>query len=260
MNRGKLGFGMYKITDEQKLDTALRTALDVGYTHIDTASFYNNEELIGRVIKDYKNITVTTKIWLSDMAEGKIEKAVEDSFRKLGKIDILFIHWPHPDYYINSYKYIANLYKQGMVKKIGVSNFEICHLEELAKHSDVVPYINQIELHPKLSQKRLREYNESKGIITEAWSPIAKAKYIDDALLQTLAEKYNSSPAQIMLAWEIQNNIYPIPKSETPKRIIENYNSQFINISKEDMEKLDAMNSGRRISIHPLDFPYEMYK
>lgn len=264
LKKGDLGFGVYKITDESILVNALETALKTGYTHIDTAAFYQNEKYIGDYLKTYpkkEDITVTTKIWVSDLSADKIEKAFERSYKFLdGKIDILLIHWPHPEKYLEAYEYLQSILEKKLVKKIGVSNFEIEHLENLKKHGLITPYLNQIELHPKLAQKDLRAYHKENGILTQAWSPIGKARYFDDEILIEIAKRNNMTVSQVILCWHIQNDIYAIPKSQTPSRIIENYNSKKFTLSKEDIEKINSLDCNLRLGKHPNKFPYEEYK
>lgn len=261
MNIGKLGFGVYKITEEEKMYKSLETALGVGYTLIDTATYYKNEEFIGKFLKNYSKrdeILVTTKVWPSDMSYDDTLRSFEKSYIALnGKLDILLLHWPHPDKFIDGYKALERLKNEKAVKEIGVCNFKIHHLEKLLKECSIVPYLNQVELHPKFSQPELKEFNSINGIMTEAWMPIAKAKYLDDELLLELSKKYNKTSSQIILNWHIQKGIYAIPKSETPSRIIENFNSQNFELSCEDIIKIDNMNKGIRFSVDPDEFPYD---
>ena len=261
MNIGKMGFGVYKITDEEKMYKALDTALNVGYKLIDTATYYKNEEFIGKFLRNYRNkdeIVVTTKVWPSDMSYDDTLISFENSYKLLdGKLDILLLHWPHPDKFIDGYRALERLKNEKVVKEIGVSNFKIHHLERLLSECSIAPYLNQIELHPKFSQPELRDYNKSKGILTEAWMPIAKAQYLDDPVLLDIAKRYNKSSSQIILNWHIQKGIYPIPKSETPSRIIENFESQNFKLSSADILKIDLLNTNIRFSADPDNFPYD---
>ncbi|ACZ01741.1 aldo/keto reductase [Streptobacillus moniliformis] len=261
MNIGKLGFGVYKITDEEKMKTALQTAIDAGYRLIDTATYYKNEAFIGDFLKTCKlknELVITTKIWPSDMSYDDTLRSFEESHKLLdGKIDILLSHWPHPEKFIESYKAMERLKNEGAVKEIGVCNFKIHHLEKLKQHCSIKPFFNQVELHPKFSQPELRSYLKKEGIQVEAWMPIAKAKYLDDEILLNIARKYNMTSSQVILNWHIQRGIYAIPKSETPSRIIENFNSQSFILNEEDLKAIDMMDEGVRFSLDPDDFPYD---
>lgn len=261
MNLGNIGFGVYKITDENKMYIALKTALDTGYNLIDTATYYNNEKFIGNFLKEYKynsNLIITSKIWPTEMSYDDTLRSFERSYKLLnGKLDILLLHWPHPEKFLDAYRALERLYNEKVIKKIGVSNFKIHHLEKLKNNSNIKPFINQIELHPKFFDEELLEYNKKEGIITQSWSPIAKARYLDEPLLVELSKKYNVSSSNIILNWHIQKGIHPIPKSENPKRIIENFNSQNFVLSKEDIKKIDSLNVGLRIGMDSDEFPYE---
>ncbi|CAM3070742.1 aldo/keto reductase [Streptobacillus felis] len=261
MNIGKLGFGVYKLTDEEKMKVALQTAVDSGYRLIDTATFYKNEEFIGNFLKTCKikdELVITTKVWPSDMSYDDTLRSFERSHKLLdGKVDILLTHWPNPEKFIESYRAMERLKNEGAVKEIGVCNFKIHHLEKLKQNCSVKPFFNQVELHPKFSQPELREYLKKEGIQVEAWMPIAKAKYLDDVTLVALAQKYNVTSSQVILNWHIQRGIYAIPKSETPSRIIENFKSQNFVLSEEDLIKIDLMDEGKRFSADPDEFPYD---
>lgn len=259
MELSKIGYGVYKITDKKIMEEALNCAINTGYRLIDTASYYKNEEAIGNVIKYHKlkdEINIITKIWLDDMGFDNTLRAFEKSYEKLGKIDILLVHWPHPDKFIQTYKALEKLYNEKAVKKIGVSNFTIDNLEKLKAECSIKPFLNEIELHPKLSQKELREYLNKEGIKTLAWSPIARARYADDKILVEIAKKHNVTTTQVILAWHVQNNVIPLPKSEKDYRIRENFEAQFIKLSKEDMERIDNMDENLRYGMHPDEFPY----
>ncbi|WP_156299591.1 aldo/keto reductase [Streptobacillus canis] len=261
MNIGKLGFGVYKLTDEEKMRVALQTAVEAGYRLIDTATFYKNEKFIGDFLKTCKlkdELIITTKVWPSDMSYDDTLRSFEKSHKLLdGKVDILLTHWPHPEKFIESYKAMERLKNEGAVKEIGVCNFKIHHLEKLKANCSIKPFFNQVELHPKFSQPELREYLKKEGIQVEAWMPIAKAKYLDDEVLVEIAKKHDVTSSQVILNWHIQRGIYAIPKSETPSRIIENFNSQNFTLDEEDLRKIDLMDGGVRFSADPDEFPYD---
>lgn len=255
-----MGFGVYKLTDERKMYEALTTAIDTGYKLIDTATFYKNEQFIGDFLRYHPkkdDVVVTTKVWTDDMSYDKTLESFEKSYNKLkGKIDIILLHWPHPDKFLDGYRALERLYNEKAVKQIGVSNFMIHHLEKLKNNSNIKPFLNQIELHPKFSQIELRDYHKKEEIITQSWAPIAKARYLDNETLVKIAEKYGVSTSNVILKWHIENGIHPIPKSETPSRIIDNFNSQKLLLSEEDIKLIDKLNENMRMGKHPDEFPY----
>lgn len=261
MDIGKLGFGVYKITEEEKMLKVLEKAVNVGYKLIDTATYYKNEEFIGNFLKNNpkrNELVITTKVWPSDMSYDDTLRSFEKSYKLLdNKIDILLLHWPHPDKFLDGYKALERLKNEKLVKEIGVCNFKIHHLEKLKLHSNIKPFLNQIELHPKFSQKEMREYLKKENIITQAWMPIAKAKYLDEPILVDIANKYNVTTSQVILNWHIQNGIHAIPKSENLFRIEENFNSQNFKLEKEDLEKIDELDTNKRFSYDPDEFNYE---
>lgn len=260
MNLGKLGFGTYKINNIDKGISAIRFALENGYNLIDTASFYDNEHIIGEATKDLDKtkFIITTKVWPKDLGYDDVMKSFEKSYEKLnGKIDILLTHWPHPEKFLEGYKALEKLKEDGSVKEIGVANCEIRHLELLKNKANIKPFINQIEAHPMLAQNELSNYLKKEDIILQSWSPTARGKYNDNKIINDIAIKYRVTPTQIILAWHIHRGYHPIPKSETPKHILENINSGTISFSNEDIMKLNSLDSGFRVGPHPDLFPYE---
>ncbi|MDO4813460.1 MAG: aldo/keto reductase [Gemella sp.] len=260
MNIGKMGFGTYKITDEKQGIENIRFALNNGYNLIDTAAYYNNEEVIGKAIDglDKSKFSITTKVWPSNLAYDDALRSFEESHKKLNeKIDILLIHWPHPDKFLDGYRALEKIKEDGLVKEIGVANFEIRHLEALKNKANIKPFLNQIEAHPKLAQNELKAYLDKEGIILQTWSPIARGLYTDHPLIIELAKKYQVTPNQIVLNWHVKKGYHPIPKSSNNDRILENIKSLDFELSLEDFRKINSLDEGHRTGMHPDLFPYE---
>ena len=254
-----LGLGVYKATGENEAENAIITAADAGYRLIDTASVYKNEENVGRGIMKCgvprKDLFITTKVWNTAQRLGDIQGAFERSLDrlKLDYVDLYLIHWPVPGCYLSTWKELEEIQKSGRALSIGVSNFEIRHLEELAKISDVVPAVNQIECHPLCYPKELIEYCQDRGIQVQAYAPLARGAYLDNDVLCVLGTKYGRTPAQIGLRWAVQKGISVIPKSSNPERIISNGNIFDFVIEQEDMDILDTLNENYHSSSIPED-------
>ena len=252
----QLGLGVYKVTPEEVYDT-VKSALELGYRHIDTASFYENEEGVGQAIKDSgvprEEIFITTKVWNNEQGYDQTLAAYERSLKKLqiDTPDLYLIHWPVPDLFPETWRALEKLYQEGRVRAIGVSNFLVHHLEELFQTAKIKPVANQIELHPKLMQKNTVDFCKENNIIVQSWSPLGRARYLDDPLLNDLATKYQKTPAQIIIRWHIQHGLVVIPKSTNPKRQQENFSVFHFELSHEDMKLIDGLDEGLRIGSHP---------
>ncbi|MGY0693822.1 aldo/keto reductase [Virgibacillus sp. FSP13] len=252
----QLGLGVYKVPAEQVYET-VKNALEFGYRHIDTASFYGNEEGVGKAIKDSgiprEEIFVTTKVWNDDHGLERALNAFDKSLNRLGLdyVDLYLIHWPVPNIFTETWKALEKVYKDGTAKAIGVSNFLDHHLLELAAIQEVQPAVDQIELHPKLVETSTINYCQERGIAIEAWSPLGRAKYLDDPLLVKLGEKYKKSPAQIIIRWHLQHDFVVIPKSTNKERQKENITVFDFHLDEQDMKLLDQMNEGMRVGSHP---------
>ncbi|MEM1218013.1 MAG: aldo/keto reductase [Bacteroidota bacterium] len=256
-----LGLGVYQMNDEQ-VQVAIDAALDTGYRLIDTASFYGNETGVGKALQsasiDQSEIFVTTKVWNADQGYDQTLRAFDTSMRKLGLdvLDLYLVHWPVAGKYLDTWRAMEYLYKEGRVRAVGVSNFLIEHLADLARHSDLVPALNQIEFHPHLQQPALLEYCADRQIQVQAWSPLMQGQVFSVPLLQTLAKKYEKSEVQIVLRWNLQRGISTIPKSAEPHRIADNGDLYDFCLSAEEMGQLAAIDQGIRIGPDPADFDF----
>lgn len=258
----RLGLGVYKVEEGQQVEKTIKTALELGYRSIDTAAFYQNEEGVGNAVRqsgiDRKELFITTKVWNSDQGYDQTLRAFDESMNKLNLeyIDLYLVHWPVKGKYLDTWKALETLYKEGRVRAIGVSNFKIHHLDDLLNNSELKPVINQVELHPRLSQPELREYCKDKEIAVEAWSPIARGRLLDDPILMKIAEKHGKSTAQVILRWHLQNDVVIIPKSVTPARLKENIELFDFDLNADEMSQIDSLNRNERFGADPdqIDF------
>lgn len=253
-----LGLGVYKTADDEA-ETAITAAVDAGYRLIDTASAYKNEESVGRAIAKCgvprKDLFITSKIWNNAQRLGDVDGAFYRSLErlKLDYLDLYLIHWPVPGCYTGTWLEMEKLLESGRVLSIGVSNFQIHHLEELKKVSGIVPAVNQIECHPLCYPKELIEYCQEEGIQVQAYAPLARGAYLDNDVMCVLGTKYAHTPAQVGLRWAIQKGISVIPKSVNPDRITSNANIFDFNIEDEDIAIMDTLNENLHTSHVPDD-------
>ncbi|MUG67426.1 aldo/keto reductase [Paenibacillus campinasensis] len=261
-----LGFGVFKVEEGSEVVDAVRTAIMNGYRSIDTAAIYGNEQGVGQGIREgleaagleRDKLFVTSKVWNSDLGYEATLAAYEQSLDKLGLgyLDLYLIHWPVEGKYKEAWRALEMLYKQGRVRAIGVSNFHIHHLEELMKDSTIKPMVNQVEYHPRLTQKELHAFCRAHGIQLEAWSPLMQGQLLEQEELQELAAKYNKSVAQIILRWDLQNGVVTIPKSIREHRIIENSAVFDFELTADEMRRIDSLNQDRRVGPDPDNFDF----
>lgn len=258
-----LGLGTYKVEDGQQVENAVKFALKHGYRSIDTASFYDNEAGIGKAIKESdvsrEEIFVTTKVWNDMHGYDKTIQSFEESRKKLGLeyIDLFLIHWPVPGKYLDTWKAMEKLYKDGLIRAIGVCNFKEHHLDVLLQNCEIKPTVNQVELHPQFSQKGLRDYCKKHEIQVEAWAPLMKGIILSNPIINKIAEKHGKTPAQVVLRWHLQNEVVIIPKSVKEHRIVENANIFDFQLDGEDMNQIDSLNKDERIGKDPDEFAAE---
>ena len=257
-----LGFGVYQIDDGQKVELAVRQALEVGYRSIDTAAIYKNERGVGKAIRESgvprEDIFLTTKVWNSDQRAKRTMAAFEESLERLDAeyVDLYLVHWPVKGCYQETWQVMEEIYQSGRAKAIGVSNFQIHHLEGILQISQVVPSVNQIEFHPFLVQPALLKFCQEHKIQVEAWSPLVQGEIVDVPAVQKLAEKYGKTPAQIALRWDLQHEVVTIPKSTHSNRIAENAQIFDFALSQADMNLLDMLDEEKRVGPDPDNFNF----
>ncbi|MEC0254188.1 aldo/keto reductase [Paenibacillus lautus] len=251
-----LGLGVWKTKEGEEVIQSVKSAITAGYRSIDTAAIYGNEEGVGQAIRESgvsrDELFITTKVWNDDQGYEKTLQAFETSRKKLGLdiVDLYLVHWPGKDKYLDTWKALIHLQKEGLVRSIGVSNFQIRHLQHIIEETGVVPVVNQVELHPLLSQKELLGYARENRIVLEAWSPLMQGN-LDQPVLAQIAEKYGKTTAQVILRWDIQNGVIVIPKSIKEHRIRENAGIFDFELSAEDMAAIDGLNQNKRFGSNP---------
>lgn len=257
-----LGLGVWRAKRADELDAAVKTAIRTGYAAIDTAAVYGNEEGVGRAIASSgirrEELFITTKLWNADQAKGRVavKEACKASLKRLGMdhVELYLIHWPVKgmlDRTIESWLTMIELKKEGLVRSIGVSNFHIHHLEALRQATGELPEVNQVEMHPLLSQKPLIAWCRQYGIQMEAYSPLLSGHLADVPGIPLIAERVGKTPAQVILRWDLQNGVIVIPKSVHAERIVENAGIFDFELSPADMAEIDAMNRNRRFLPDP---------
>ncbi len=256
----QVGLGVWQAKEGTEVERAVDAALEAGYRLIDTAAIYGNELGVGRAIKasglPREEIFITTKLWNAHHAYADALRAFDESLAKLdcGYIDLYLIHWPLPmeGKFTQAWKALEQIYESKRVRAIGVSNFKPHHLEELLRGAAMVPAVNQIELHPLLQQKATRAYCIDHGIAVESYSPLMRAgEALEHPVITTLAQKYEKTPAQVILRWHVQSGLIVIPKSVTPERIRENIALFDFALEENDMDAIDGMDRGQRIGSDP---------
>ncbi|AXT54028.1 aldo/keto reductase [Aquimarina sp. BL5] len=256
------GLGVYLSDNDREVVNAIQWALDTGYRHIDTASIYKNEEGVGKAIRQSnvsrEEIFVVSKVWNSDQGYESTLKAFDKSLERLqlDYLDLYLIHWPVEGKYIETWKALEKLYKDGRIKAIGVSNFMQHHLEDLIENSEIIPMVNQMEFHPYLVQQDLIDFCNKHKIRYEAWSPMMQGKIFKLSILDNLAKKYNKTVAQIVLRWNLQKGVITIPKSAKKERIISNADLFNFELSQEDVTYIDSLDRNQRTGPDPDNFNF----
>lgn len=261
-----LGLGVFKVEEGPDLVNAVRAAIVHGYRSIDTAAIYGNEQGVGEGIAagiketgiKREDLFITSKVWNSDLGYESTIKAYEASLKKLGLdyLDLYLIHWPVEGKFQEAWRALEALYTEGKVKAIGVSNFQIHHLEDLMKSATILPMVNQVERHPRLTNKEVLEYCKQKGIQLEAWSPLMQGQILDNEVLQSIATKHNKTTAQVILRWNLQEQVVVIPKSIKEHRIVANADLYDFELTQEEMDQIDQLNQNLRVGPDPDNFDF----
>ncbi len=257
----QLGFGVFQVPPKDTADVATR-ALLAGYRHIDTAAAYDNEAAVGQAVHaaglDRGEVFITTKCFNDDHGYQQARKAFKASLDRLelDYLDLYLIHWPVPahDKYVETWRTFIELQSEGLIRAIGVSNFQPAHLERLIEETGVTPAVNQVELHPRFQQVGLRREHEELGIVTEAWSPLAQGQVLDDPAITQIAEAHGKTPGQVVIRWHLQLGNVVIPKSVTPERIEQNFDVLDFALGEEEMAAIEALDAGERIGPDPDTF------
>ncbi|EJS74229.1 glyoxal reductase [Bacillus wiedmannii] len=260
------GLGVFKVEDGPELVEAVKSAIKAGYRSIDTAAIYGNEKAVGEGIRagikeagiSREDLFITSKVWNADQGYETTFAAYEESLKKLelDYLDLYLVHWPVEGKYKDTWRALETIYKEERVRAIGVSNFQIHHLQDVLAGAEIKPMINQVEYHPRLTQKELQAFCKEQGIQMEAWSPLMQGQLLDNETLQAIAEKHGKTTAQVILRWDLQNGVITIPKSTKEHRIIANADVFNFELTKEDMEKIDALNENHRVGPDPDNFDF----
>jgi len=248
----QMGFGVYQIKGDELTEKCVLEALKVGYRHIDTAHYYENERGVGAAIKKSgiprEEIWVTSKVWVTEFGSGKTTSAVEKMLKRLDLeyIDLVLLHYPYNDY-LGAYKELEEEYKKGHIKNIGISNFEDSKFRDLYNKVEIKPVLNQIELHPYFQQRNIRKEMDELNVKTEGWAPLGQASknLFNEEVIKKMSEKYKKTPAQIILRWHIQSGFITIPKSCNPNRIKENFEVFDFQLTDDEMKEINNLDGKR---------------
>jgi 2,5-diketo-D-gluconate reductase A len=255
----QFGVGVFQVPPEKTVAN-VTAAIDAGYRHIDTAAAYGNEAEVGEAVRacglDRDELFVTTKLWNDE--QGEARRALETSLQRLGLdyVDLYLIHWPAParERYVEAWQVLIEAQEAGLARAIGVSNFQPDHLRRIVEETGVTPAVNQIELHPYLAQAGLRREHAERGIVTEAWSPLAKGMATEEETVREIASAHGKTPAQVVLRWHIQLGNVVFPKSMSPERLRENIDIFDFELSGDEMERIEALDRGERTGPDPDSF------
>ncbi|MDE4084149.1 aldo/keto reductase [Planococcus maritimus] len=253
----RFGLGVYKMTDKEAAVEAMVTAIQTGYKAIDTATVYDNEAEVGEAIRaggvKREELFITSKVWNTDQGYDQTLRAFEASLKRLDMdyLDLYLTHWAIPDTFEETYRAIERLYDEKLIRAAGVSNHQQHHLEKILAKANTKPMVNQIELHPQLTQESLREFCAAQDIAVTSWSPLARGRLLEDPVLSEIGDKYGKSVAQTIIRWHLQNDLIVIPKSVTPSRIVENADVFDFELSEEELKQISALNQDWRSGTHP---------
>lgn len=259
------GFGLYKVTGQETMTRAIQNAYNDGYRLFDTAQLYGNEAEVGAAFKQLQlpreEIFVTTKVAEDNQGYDQAIASVKESLAKLqlDYVDLLLVHWPIERAFFDTWRAFEDMKKAGLTKSIGVSNYEMIHLQYLATQAHEMPVVNQVELHPLLTQKPLLKFNHDHQIVTQAWSPLGRGAVLDQAVLKDIATAHGKSPAQVILRWHLQCGVSFIPKSVHEERIAQNADIYDFSLSADEMARIDALNNYQRTGREP-ELVYEYNK
>lgn len=259
------GFGLYKVDGQATMNQAVKKAYEDGYRLFDTAQLYGNEQEVGTAFKQLAiprdNIFVTTKVAEENQGYDKAIESVKESLRKLQMdyVDLLLVHWPIERLFFDTWRAFEEMKKEGLTRSIGVSNYQMIHLQYLATQANEMPVVDQIELHPLLTQKPLLEFNRQHQIVTQAWSPLGRGAVLNEPVLKDIAAAHNKSTAQIILRWHLQNGVSFIPKSVHEERIAQNADIYDFELNAQEMAQIDALNAYHRTGREP-ELVYEYNK
>lgn len=259
-----VGLGTYKMTAQNNCYEAVRSAIEIGYRHIDTATLYDNEAIIGQAIKDSgvprEAFFITTKLWTDDIRKSNVHGAFRQSLKNLQMdyVDLYLVHWPVRDRYVSVWHDMERIFDTGHAKAIGVSNYWMPQLTALLREAEIMPAVNQIELHPLFNQQLLVEFCQENDIQVEGWRPLGAGRIniLENEALLALAEEYGKTPAQIVLRWCIQRNIIVFPQSTSPAHQYENFHVFDFELSDEAMQRITALHTGEKTGANPGDFAF----
>nr|WP_028035218.1 aldo/keto reductase [Chelativorans sp. J32] len=255
----QIGLGVWRTPNDVAV-TAVRTALEAGYRHIDTAKLYENEEGVGEGLRSSgvprEDVFLTTKVWNDDQGYDSTLRSLDESLKRLGTdyVDLYLIHWPSPfrGLYLDTWRALIKAKEEGLTRSIGVSNFDVEHLDRIISETGERPVLNQIELHPRFQQRRMRDAHKERGILTECWSPLGQGQLLEDPVIGRVASKHGRTPAQVIIRWHIDNGLVVIPKSVTPSRIVENFAVFDFFLDAEDMAAMAGLDDANgRIGADP---------
>ncbi|HHW37055.1 MAG TPA: aldo/keto reductase [Bacillales bacterium] len=258
-----LGLGVYKVEDGKEVENSVHSAIEAGYRSIDTAALYQNEAGVGQAVKDSgvqrEEIFITTKVWNDRQGYESTLQAFEESRKKLGLeyIDLYLIHWPVTGKYLDTWRALEKLYKDGYVRAIGVSNFQVHHLQDIISNFEIKPMVNQVEFHPRLTQREVLSFCRENKIQLEAWAPLMRGRLMENPTIVKLAEKYDKKPSQIILRWDLDTEVVTIPKSTHADRIRENADIFDFQLEESDIEEINALNQNERTGPDPDHFNFQ---